>query len=308
MTALHELRDEVEQAQFGYYAARISDEIEARWRADYATAVHLRFRAGDAWSTGEARRLRTEADLVAQRWTDEPDIRARWEQLDAMRAELPELFVHAPTHPDLPIEARPASMDELSWRSQMQALQLEGLGAWPDPASDRVNPHNGRTTFEPLSWDRSDPTNPNHHTGAASHGERVMRADFARFHQMREQVRTEAGDDEQLQDAEDMSTRIGLRWSLRGDELGEEFRAMSGQVIERRGEPDWAAVAAAELRADPSVPEIKVRSAEQVTELLDHDRARDRERSAGASSALADYQPTSVAEAAQHGTGRARAR
>ncbi|WP_067652917.1 hypothetical protein [Nocardia harenae] len=280
--------DEVAAAQFGYYAARIGDETEARWRADYATAVHLRYRAGDAWSNADAAPVRAEADRIEQSWTADPEIRARWEELDRFRAELPELFVHAPTHPDLPIAQRPTGTDTVSWRSRMQAMQLEGLGSWPDPAGDRVNPHNGRTTFEPLSWDRSDPTNPNHHTGAASHDERVMRADFARFHQLREQVRTESGDDEQLQDAQDMSTRIGLRWSLRGDELGTEFRAMSGSVIERRGEPDWAAVAAAELRADPQVPEIEARSAEQVTELLDRDRPHPAAR-AGTRSALAGH-------------------
>lgn len=284
MSSLNEFRDEVNEAQIGYYATRISDETEVLWRADYATADHLRFRAGDAHDVGTAAAWRGEADRIARRWRSDAEIGARWEQLEQMQSELPELFVHAPTHPDLPIAARPASMDAVSWRSQMQAMQLEGFGVWPDPGEDRINPHNGRTTFEPRSWDRSDPTNPNHYVGAASHDERVMRADFARFHQLRAEAGSEVLDEERAQDAEDMRERIGLRWSVRGDALGEEFRVMSGLTLEYEGDPQRAAAAAAEIRNTATAPEIKVRSAEQVRELTGPEPER-----VGARSALAGH-------------------
>jgi hypothetical protein len=124
--------EDLDDAVIDYYSTRVPDPQEVLWRADYTRAHALRSQAEDALHPYYAQQLRAQADAIQQRYDADPAVAARWSELSEIHTALPERESSQAEFPDLVVSVRPAGMDGVSWRSQLQARDIAGHGRWPD--------------------------------------------------------------------------------------------------------------------------------------------------------------------------------
>ncbi|WP_280367266.1 hypothetical protein [Nocardia wallacei] len=115
-----------------YYASRVPDAREARWRADYSRAQLRWEKYEDRYGYPDAEPLLREMRVIEQRWITDPAVAPRWAELDGLRAHFDRSTAYPPPEEmSMPSEA-PPGMDPVTWRSQLQARDMTGHGRWPD--------------------------------------------------------------------------------------------------------------------------------------------------------------------------------
>ncbi|MEV6064872.1 hypothetical protein AB0L62_33145 [Nocardia asteroides] len=163
--------DELDDPFIARYADRVADEVEVLWRADFARVLDYEDRGYE-----EDPALLLAATEIRDRWVADPQVAARWTELDEIHAAwifAPEAMRRA-HEVTMPGGLRPPDMDDTRWASHMQAREMADHGAWPG--------------FEPTyssSFERTEPmTNttpaPAHvlDSETESDVERQMRTDF----------------------------------------------------------------------------------------------------------------------------------
>ncbi|MGW1737326.1 hypothetical protein ACWCPQ_00790 [Nocardia sp. NPDC001965] len=210
-----------------YYGLRgVTSEIEQNMRADHWCLDRLRGDRSGLVDPSKQDKIDTAAAELEAVWSrhDCADVRENWEYLcgavarwrhnsEAMEELHRRVLVALADGSD-------TGATDVQWRSIRQARAATGHGPWPpvrDPLSaTRLHP------YAPL-----DQANPSYHSGrrASTWPEQVMRADFARVHQLRKQrVRLDSDLDRQ-QAAEEMHA-VAEPWMTRHDALGLQWRMM----------------------------------------------------------------------------------
>lgn len=214
--------------QPSYYAARgAGDRDEQQMRADYMRAVRLRDEGMRSEEPAEFENLFALADALRDRWRDHesPVVRENWEYLTDAASDwrrtpgaMEQLYEQVSLDR---VDGYTTGMSPAQWRSQRQAREMAGHGQW----KELRNPF-GIESARSRSDHPADPANPNYYAGTASTwAEQVMRADFARVHQLGQERGRTITDTEYQQVTEQMLD-ISEPWIDRDDVFGREWRDM----------------------------------------------------------------------------------
>ncbi|MEV6659465.1 hypothetical protein [Nocardia fluminea] len=113
--------DDLDDPFIARYAARIDDETEVLWRADFARL------------TADPRLPELQAAEIRARWATDAEVGPRWRELD----EIHDAWTFAPEamrrahEVTMPGGLRPPDMDSTRWSSHMQAREIANEGYWP---------------------------------------------------------------------------------------------------------------------------------------------------------------------------------
>ncbi|MEU8901759.1 hypothetical protein AB0C65_38255 [Nocardia sp. NPDC048505] len=266
--------NDLDDAYIARYAGLVANDEEVLMRADFDRMRDLRTASINAASIAESNELYDQADEIRLRWSDrEDDLGQAWVYLHDATAD----WERSPDIMGGFVERAEQDRAEgwhlisgTQWRSQLQAREITGHGQWSAGAD--FSRFDASPTVPPRSSDPSDPTNPLHYPQCATWTEQVMRADFARIHEIREELasptpftNTDA--------ARDQANEIAARWEARADEIGDQWtvlNSLAGWYAESPESLDDAAASVKQARVDnlASVSAPYVRSLDQVRELL----------------------------------------
>ncbi|WP_433491992.1 hypothetical protein [Nocardia grenadensis] len=252
-----------------YYAARgVTNELEQQMRADAVKAERLLEEARHVGELREYIKIAEPAEEIDRKWAnhDSATVQADWAYLTDARHD----WSRAPGTMERlyeqviidRVDGVTDGMTSAEWRSQRQAREMAGHGAWPEMR--------GPYSFEARrsrSASSADPASPNHYTDAADWAEQVMRADFARVYRLDKERNQTYTDSEYVQLTEQMH-EIAEPWITRDDELGETWRDMrwlSSGSHHSRGEFADTVERLEQYRRDDD--QVFTRSAAQVGEL-----------------------------------------
>ncbi|MBH0777279.1 hypothetical protein [Nocardia bovistercoris] len=125
-----------------YYAQRVPDPAEAEWRADYGRVQDRLVQAGfpDHEHDPRAVAIVADAERIEARWTGDPKVAPRWEQL-AEWHRMAEEAAHARNGADIPdlYTKIPQGGDPVTWRNVFQAVDLAGTARWPALDPERTS-------------------------------------------------------------------------------------------------------------------------------------------------------------------------
>lgn len=209
------------------YADKCADPDEVLLRADFARAEQLRRDAVHAETEEQSNLLLGRARGLDARWRDRQDelSEAWWYLNDAVHDWKLEPQYMREYHDQIRLDDAASGHGGLSnaqWRSQLQARELTGHGTWP----------------ESLSWKRDDPFIARYADKVNDPGEVLVRADFARMHEL--ETRTDYGQmsEQELDQLLDRTSEISRRWQSRDDHTGDTWRYLEDAVADWRRAPD----------------------------------------------------------------------
>lgn len=252
-----------------YYAARgVTNELEQQMRADAVRHDRLLEESRHVGFLEEFEKFSGQAEAIEDRWSthDSATVQADWAYLTDARYD----WDRAPGTMERlyeqviidRVDGVTDGMTPAEWRSQRQAREMAGHGAWPEmrgpysAAARRSRPTSA-----------ADPASPNHYTDAADWTEQVMRADFAQVYRLDRERNQTYTDSEYVRLTEQMH-EIAEPWVTRNDEIGETWRDMrwlSSGSYGSRGEYADAVERIEQYRREDNP--LFTRSANQVGEL-----------------------------------------
>lgn len=209
-----------------YYAPRgAASNTEQEMRADYTRAARLRRESLRAETVEQAGQLFDQASQIENRWWNHESatVRADWDYLDDAYHDwrhsagaMEQLYEQAIIDR---VDGVTSGFSPMEWRSQRQAREMAGHGTWPQAR----NPFSAEAArSRPAS--SADPTSPNHYADASFWSEQLMRADFARVHQLDQERNQTYTDSEYVRITEQMH-EIAEPWVTRED-FRQDWREM----------------------------------------------------------------------------------
>ncbi|WP_069167259.1 hypothetical protein [Nocardia altamirensis] len=260
------------------YADKVADSEEALLRADFARMREMRDNMAHVETEAEIDQLGHDANLIEERWSNPAsDERENWEYLADAYAD----WKHAPAtmrrFHDQVHHDRANGWDPLTpveWRSQLQARELTGHGAWPGPE---------RTSHTRESADDRGvitPTNPAYYQESETDTERQLRADYAQYREAIYRADYGADSDQSerlLQEARDIAERWdwdeheSRQWCATWRHL--HSLTSSWQIEPERMRALYGQLAESQARDPRSVDPIRWRNYRQSAELTGYGTA-----------------------------------
>ncbi|WP_280422747.1 hypothetical protein [Nocardia carnea] len=218
---------DVDAGNPSYYAVRgVHDTIEQQMRADRATVGRVLHDLTQAADHEQRAWLSATITELESRWRDHDcsHVRDDWEYLCAAETRwqnhpeaMNELYTRVIT--DL-LDGAETDMTPVQWRSQRQAREAAGHGAW-SPIRDPLSAESARSRPYWLG----NPAHTSYYTGsrAASWPEQVMRADIGWIHKLRKE-RGQARTELERQQISERMYLLAEPWAARDDALGQAWR------------------------------------------------------------------------------------